>query len=122
MIKIALLTILFCMNAFAGYECEVTLSTASESHEAIAFDIIKAGNSDLNSRNIENFFEEKNNKSLSLKVFMDGWAGEEQTTIKVVRVDGESSETISEKLSLLGNSQGSIWFDDYKLEANCSIN
>lgn len=116
------MSLLFCMNAFAGYECEVTLSAANEAHEAIAFDIIKAGNSDLNSRNIENFFEEKNNSSLTLKVHMDGWVGEEQTSIKVVRVSEEISETISEKLSLRGNTQGSIWFDDYRLEANCSIN
>lgn len=116
-----LIGLFFCMKAFAGYECELTLSRASESQEAIAFDILKAQDSDLGSKNIENFFEESDTSILSLSVFMDGWKGEEEATITVIRKSENQAETISEKLSLRGDAQESIWFDDYKLEANCSL-
>jgi hypothetical protein len=109
------------MKAFAGYECEVTLSRANEAHEAISFDIVKASDSEYGSRNIENFFEEKDGQHLSLNISMVGWRGEEEATISVSRVTKNTSDKISEKLSLRGNAQETLWFDDYKLESNCSF-
>ena len=79
---------------------------------------------------IKDFFVEfeKGNKrrTIALKIFMDGWSGEEEMTVAAFRRHEKRSnvelDLISEKVSLRGNARDTLWFDAYKLEIECSLN
>lgn len=125
-----LVGLLFCLKAFAGYECDFDLAHTEDLHQSIAKKSISASSKDMRSEMIKDFFveAEKKNKvqSLAVNVFIDGWAGEEEITLAVFRRNQKKSnvnlDLISEKVSLRGNDKDTLWFDSYKLEIECSIN
>lgn len=109
-------------EAFAGYQCELSLTDSNDMNKIIASKKVEASPKDLRSEMIENFFV-SGNQALSVKVFIDGWNGEEEMSAVVFKKAGDSEklEPVSEKVSLRGDDRGSVWFDSYKLKVNCSL-
>lgn len=109
-------------EAFAGYQCELSLTDNNDMNKVIATKKVEASPKDLRSEMIENFFVTEK-EALSVKVFIDGWLGEEEMTAEVLKKteDNEKLESVSEKVSLRGDDRGSVWFDSYKLKVNCSL-
>ena len=131
MIKLLILTGLFLsLKAFAGQECKLSLANTEDLHKTIAEGTLSAHNSDLRTIFIKDFFveSEKGNKkqSIALKVFLNGWSGEEEVVIAAFRRNQKRSNStlvnLSEKVSLRGDHKNTLWFDSYKLEINCSLN
>lgn len=121
--KILLLLVTFLsFEAFAGYQCEFSLTENNDMNKVIATKRVEASPKDLRSEMIENFFV-TDKAALSVKVFIDGWLGEEEMTAEVLKKteDNEKLESVSEKVSLRGDDRGSVWFDSYKLNVNCSL-
>lgn len=120
MIKLFILFLLcLSMNAFAGQECQFELSFSDEPEVTIASETIKASDKDFKSFKVEKFFVESelSNKNLALDVVMNGWSGEEEATIGVLR----NSKSLTEKVSFRGNYQDTLWFEEYKLDIKCSL-
>ena len=130
MIKFYILVgLLFCLKAFAGYECKFDLAHTEDLRNSVAKKTITASEKDMRSEMVKDFFVEmeKENKtrSVALNVFIDGWAGEEEMTVAVFRRNQKKSNVdlrlISEKVSLRGSDRDTVWFDVYKLEIDCSV-
>ena len=125
-----LLGLLFCLKAFAGYECTFDLAHTEDLRTSVAHKTLNASSKDMRSEMVKDFFVEveKGNKlrTVALNVFIDGWAGEEEMTVAVFRRNQKKTNVelnlISEKVSLRGNDKDTVWFDVYKLEVDCSIN
>lgn len=125
-----LIGLLFCLKAFAGYECKFDLAHTEDLRTTIATKTITASSKDMRSQMVRDFFieKEKGNKvqSVALNVFIDGWEGEEEISLALFRRNQKKSDVtlqvISEKVSLRGNDKDTLWFDAYKLEIDCSIN
>lgn len=131
MIKLLILTALFLsVKAFAGYQCELKLAHSEDLYKTIATKVIKAKDADMKSFSVKDLFIEQKDKkktiSLSINAFMSGWSGEEEMVLAVFRRKEKKSDVnlvlISEKVSLRGNDQDTLWFDSYKLDIDCSIN
>lgn len=131
MIKLFILTGLFLsLKAFAGQECKLSLSHIEELNTVIAEGTLSAGNADMRTILIKDFFveSEKGSKkqSIALKVFLNGWNGEEEIVLAAFRRNqkrsGSSMVNISEKVSLRGDHKDTLWFDSYKLDIDCSLN
>ncbi|WP_408097281.1 hypothetical protein ACJVC5_19815 [Peredibacter sp. HCB2-198] len=115
---LALVASLFiCLKAHARYECLLNLSHAEESGLIVGEKTIKAGTSEMRQKNEGTIVEESLEDKINLKSFMTGWTGEEEAVVQVFR----GSESISEKYQLRGNDARTVWFDDYKMDVNCSI-
>ena len=110
-------TFFICFKARAHYECRLNLSHAEESGLIVGEKTIRAKTSEVRQKNEGVIIEESLEDKVGLKSFMAGWTGEEQAVIEVFR----NSNSISEKYELRGNDEKTVWFDDYKLEVNCSI-
>lgn len=119
---LCLLIAFLSFEAFAGYQCDLSLTDSSDTNKIIASKKVEASPKDLRSEMIENFFV-TGKQSLSVKVFIDGWLGEEEMSAVVLKKenDSEKFEPVSEKVSLRGDDRGSVWFDSYKLKVNCSL-
>lgn len=131
MIKLIILTGLFLsLKAFAGQECKLSLSHTEDLKTTIAEGTLSAHNSDMRSILIKDFFveSEKGNKkqSIALKVFLNGWSGEEEIVIAAFRRNQKRSNStlvnLSEKVSLRGDHKDTLWFDSYKLDIDCALN
>jgi uncharacterized membrane protein YvbJ len=118
-------------NLWAGYECDFSLAHSENLHEVIATKKIKSTNSEMRSFSVKDFFIESKNKSskmvsLSLNIFIDGWKGEEEASVAVFRRFQKRSnvemDLLSDKVSLRGNAQDTLWFDNYKLDVKCALN
>lgn len=115
---LVLLIALFSFNTFAGYQCNLSLSENDQIEEVIASKTVFASEKDLRSEIFEDF-----SKGLVLKVFIDGWAGEEEMSAAIYSKHAASGklELISEKVSLRGNDKETLWFDSFKLNVSCSL-
>jgi hypothetical protein len=111
-----LLLTIISLNVHASYECEILLSH-TEDDLVMASRTIHASEKDMKSALLEDFFLDHDMTSLDLKIFMSGWRGEEEISATVLK----QSQGISEKLSVRGEDEGSIWFDTYKLKITCSL-
>lgn len=130
MIKLLILTgLLLSLKAFAGHECKLSLSHTENLLKTIAKGTLSAHNSDLRTLFIKDFFveSEKGNKkqSIALKVFLNGWSGEEEVVIAAFRRNqkrsGPNMVHLSEKISVRGDHKDTLWFDSYKLNIDCSL-
>lgn len=131
MIKLLILTGLFLsLKAFAGQECKLRLSHTEDLFTTIAEGTLSAHKSDLRSILIKDFFVEfekgKKKQSIALKVFLNGWSGEEEVVIAAFRRNQKRSNStlvnLSQKVSLRGNHKDTLWFDSYKLDIDCALN
>lgn len=104
------------LSVHAAYDCEVFL-THPEDDLVIASRSIHASEKDMKSALLTDFFLDHDMNALDLKIFISGWSGEEEISATVLK----QSQEISEKLSLRGEEEGSIWFDSYKLKITCSL-
>jgi hypothetical protein len=124
-----LIGLLFCLKAFAGYECKFDLAHVEDLRSSVAKKTITASEKDMRSEMVKDFFvemeKENKSRSVALNVFIDGWAGEEEMTVAVFRRNQKKSNVdlrlISEKVSLRGSDRDTVWFDVYKLEIDCSV-
>lgn len=124
-----LVTCLFCMNAFAGYQCELRLTDNEDLTTILASRKIDASNNELGTKNIENFLTEfqmgEDSTTLKANVFISGWPGEEEISVSFSRKENYAEKTeltkISDKVSLRGSAENSILFENYKLEINCLL-
>lgn len=130
MIKFYILVgLLFCLKAFAGYECKFDLAHTEDLRTSVAKKTITASEKDMRSEMVKDFFvemeKENKSRSVALNVFIDGWAGEEEMTVAVFRRNQKKSNVdlrlISEKVSLRGSDRDTVWLDVYKLEIDCSV-
>lgn len=127
MIKLLILTALFLsLKAFAGQECKLSLAHTEDLTKVIAEGTISADTSDLRSLMIKDFYMESKKQSIALKVFLNGWHGEEEIVLAAFRRNEKRSGAIlvslSEKVSLRGDHKDTVWFDSYKLDIECSLN
>lgn len=127
MIKLLILTGLFLsLKAFAGQECSLKLSHTEDLGKVIAEGTLTAQNSDLKSILIKDFYKESKKQSIALKVFLNGWHGEEEIVLVAFRRNekrsGATLVNLSEKVSLRGDHKDTVWFDSYKLDIDCSLN
>ena len=111
-----LLLALVSLNVHASYDCEIFL-THSEDDLVMASRRIHASEKDMKSAVLEDFFLDHDMNTLDLKIFISGWIGEEEISATVLK----QSEEISEKLSVRGEEENSVWFDSYKLKITCSL-
>lgn len=111
-----LLLAIFSLSVHASYECEVFL-THTEDDLVMTSRTIVASEKDMKSAILSDFFLDHDMNSLDLKVFISGWRGEEEVSVTVLK----DSQEISEKLSVRGEEEGSVWFDTYKLKITCSL-
>ena len=124
-----LVTCFFCMNAFAGYQCDLSLADSEDLTSILATRKIEASDKELGTKNIEKFLTEfkmgKDTTSLRANVFISGWPGEEEISVSFTRreVIAEKTELtkISDKVSLRGSAENSMWFENYKFEISCSL-
>lgn len=130
MIKFLILTGLFIsLKAFAGYKCDFSLANSEDFRATIVSKTVIASEKDMRSLSIKDFYRESTKgartTSVALNIFIDGWAGEEEVTVAAMRrVEKKSNvelSLISEKVSLRGNAQDTLWFDNYKLDIKCSL-
>lgn len=119
----ALLFFVLSFNAFAGYQCELALSEGDQINKTLAVKTVIASEKDLKSEIIDNFHTITGEHTLVLKVFIDGWSGEEEMSATVFsKAKGaEKLEPVSEKVSLRGDDKETLWFDSYKLKVTCSL-
>lgn len=119
----ALLFLVLSFNAFAGYQCELALSEGDKIDKTVATKTVIASEKDLRSEIIDNFYTLTGDRTLVLKIFIDGWSGEEEMSATVFRKikAGEKLEPVSERVSLRGNDKETLWFDAYKLKVTCSL-
>lgn len=120
---LSLIFMMISFNSFAGYQCEVALSDSNKLNEVVAKKTVVASDKDLRSEMIEDFYTEVGKESFVLKIFIDGWSGEEEMSAVVYgkRNSGEKLEALSEKVSLRGDDKETLWFDSYKLKVTCSL-
>ena len=120
---LALLILTISLNAFAGYQCELALSEGDQINKTVATKTVVASEKDLKSEIIDNFHTLSGDRTLVLKVFIDGWNGEEEMSATVFSKakDGKKLEPVSEKVSLRGDDKEILWFDAYKLKVTCSL-
>lgn len=110
---ISLLFILASFSALAGYRCDIKVSHADK-EKLYANTSIEADSTELKSQSITDYLGKKN---LSLEFVMDGWAGEEHATF----VFKKGNNQMSEKVSLIGKSKDTIWFDSFKFDFDCGL-
>lgn len=129
--KIIVLTslMLFSLNTFAGYECHLSLSHIEELDSVIAEKTIFATDQELKTTMHKDFFIEaqsKNKKtSIDVRIVSVGWNGEEEMTFVPFRNNEKKSkskvELIGDKRTIVGNANGTLWFDQYKLDMDCNV-
>lgn len=123
------MVLLFSFGASAAYQCTFKLFHTEDLYSQIAERTVTVGDSDMKTIHVDNFFIEKEkgrkSEALTLKMFMDGWKGEEEMAANVFRKYSRRSTSeivrISERVSLRGNAQDTLWFDTYKLDVTCSL-
>lgn len=120
---LALFFLAISFNVYAGYQCELALSEDDQINKTIASKTVIASEKDLKSEIIDNFYSVTDGRTLVLKVFIDGWNGEEEmsATVFTKTKSGEKLEPLSEKVSLRGDDKETLWFDSYKLKVTCSL-
>ncbi len=119
----ALLFLALSFNALAGYQCELALSEGDQINKTIATKTVVASAKDLKSEIIDNFYTVTGDRTLVLKVFIDGWNGEEEMSATVFSktATAEKLVPIGERVSLRGDDKEIVWFDSYKLKVTCSL-
>lgn len=108
---VTLIFILTSFSALAGYRCDIKVSHADK-ETLYANTSIEADSTELKAQAIKNYLGQKD---LTLDFVMDGWAGEEHATF----VFKKGNNQMSEKVSLIGKSKSTIWFDSFKYDIDC---
>jgi hypothetical protein len=124
-----LISIFLSFNTFAGYECHLSIFHTEDLHTAITEKTFFMDDSGMKTNIHEDFVIEsqmKNRKtSIDLRTFTVGWRGEEEVTLVAFRNFQEKNknnlESISNKVSLRGDSKDTLWFDSYKLDIECKV-
>jgi len=129
--KFILLFMLFSLslNAFAGYECSISIFHIEDLDTVVAEKTFFADDSDMKTIMHQDLIieSEKNNRktSIDLRTFTVGWRGEEEITLAAFRKTQKKSksslELISHKVSLHGDDKDTLWFDSYKLDIECNV-
>lgn len=126
---IAMLFNFYSMSAVAGYECVLKLAHIEDLYKTVAEKTLLIERSNMSAGSMGTLFVEldKRNKKISLDInaVMSGWQGEEDATFVIIRRESKRrshrAETVSEKMTLKGDSSMTGWFDSYKLEIECKV-
>lgn len=122
-----LLALLYSVKSFAAYECKYDLYDIDDLKQSISSRIVTAHEKDMRSLFIHDLYTEeikgRKKTSISLKVFIDGWLGEEEMAVAAFRDQSKNERSklvlISEKTLLRGEDKAMMWFDSYKMDISC---
>lgn len=126
---IAMLFNFYSMSAVAGYECVLKLAHNEDLYKTVAERTLVAERSTMSAGSMGTLFveQDKRNKKISLDInaVMSGWSGEEDASFVIIRRTSKRrshhAETVSEIMTVKGDSSMTGWFDNYKLEINCKV-
>ena len=116
MIKLIIFILSFwSMKALAGYRCNLSLSHSNSQDDIIVEKTIDATEADMISSSHK--FEIEGSKKFNLNFFVSGWAQEEEASFFLSR----NQKDRSEEVSLRGNDNTILWYEDYRMEIDCKI-